>query len=84
VGESATIHCYSDQPAKWARHNNDPLNAGIQYQNSLVMKELTHEDSGMYTCYGVGDGVGFEASAEILVGGIKLYIGLWESTYLFL
>ena len=70
LGETATIHCYSEQPVKWIR-DREPVIAGVQPNNSLVFKPLVDDDAGIYRCFGTAVGSPFEVSSELLVGGMK-------------
>ncbi len=68
-GEVVTLTCKSHTDPQWSKEEGR-INSHSVFQNSLLLYEVTEEDSGRYICYGTyPSGELFDESATVLVGG---------------
>jgi len=71
IGSNITINCESVTPVKWKK--GDFFLQTVNIFNSLIIAEVTDDDSGLYTCYGrkssIIEQVPFAAYAMVKVAG---------------
>ena len=69
--EKITLQCNSLDKPTWSKENGTIREIHRRMYYYLLLINVTEEDSGIYNCEGhLNDGAYFEASAEVLVGGM--------------
>ena len=78
VGSNILLYCESKDIVEWKQKGKEhiiPILRHEEYNDYLVMNNVTLEDTGTYYCFGsYNDSSLFQDNVDVFIGGNKLYM----------